>query len=86
MVDRLPVHIRGELLAGLAQSAQRTGRTEEFQQYLDKILTVLRDTSYEPVAKEWKSNPAAAAKTSITCRSCHDPGRLSARVAALNKQ
>ena len=26
MLERLPVHIRGELLAGLVQSAQRTGR------------------------------------------------------------
>ena len=86
MVDKLPVHIRGELLAGLAQSAQRTGRTQELQQYLDKMLAVLRDTPYEAVAKEWKKNPATAANTSITCRTCHDPGRLSARLATLDKQ
>ncbi|HEU4386986.1 MAG TPA: hypothetical protein VFV34_04250, partial [Blastocatellia bacterium] len=84
IVDKLPLHMKGELLAGLAQSAQRTGRNEELQQYLDKMLTVLRDTPYEPVAREWKSNPAAAAKTSIACRSCHDAGRLSARMAALS--
>src|SRR5262245_5830929 len=28
-VDKLPVHLRGEVLAGVAQSAQRTGRKEE---------------------------------------------------------
>ena len=84
-VDKLPLHIRGELLGGLAQSAQRTGRTEEMGQYLDKILTLMRDSPYEPVARQWKKNPEAAANTSITCLSCHDGGRLAARVAALNK-
>ncbi len=84
IVDKLPVHMRGELLGGLAQSAQRTGRTEEVNEYLDKILVVLRDTPYEPVAKQWKKNPEAAAKTSITCMTCHDSGRLTARLAVLN--
>jgi tetratricopeptide (TPR) repeat protein len=82
-VARLPVHLKGELLAGLTQSAQRTGRTQEFEQYLDKMLEVLKDTPYEPVAKRWKANPAAAKSGSITCLSCHDQGRLSARMSAL---
>ncbi len=81
-VDKLPVHLRGELLGGLAQSAQRTGRSEEAGQYLDKILEVLRGTPYEPAAKELKKNPAA--DTSITCMTCHDGGRLNARLSALN--
>ncbi|HZN11298.1 MAG TPA: hypothetical protein VFC61_06460, partial [Blastocatellia bacterium] len=86
VVEKLPVHLRGELLAGLAQSAQRTGRAQEMAQYLDKILELLRDTPYEPVAKEWKRNPEAAAATSITCRTCHESGRLAARIAALNSK
>lgn len=81
-VDKLPVHLRGELLGGLAQSAQRTGRMDEMGQYLDKILEVLRGTPYEPAAKELKKNPAADA--SITCMTCHDAGRLNARLSALN--
>ncbi len=85
MVEKLPTHIRGELLGGLAQSAQRTGRGEEAAQYLDKILTSLRDTPYESVARKWKANPEAAANASITCLTCHDSGRLSARLAAINK-
>jgi tetratricopeptide (TPR) repeat protein len=85
-VEKLPVHIRGELLGGLAQSAQRTGRTQEADQYLDQILTLLRDTPYEPVARKWKANPKAAADSSITCLTCHESGRLSARLASLNKQ
>jgi len=82
-VDRLPVHLRGELLAGLAQSAQRTGHAEEASQYVDKILEVLRDTPYEPIAKKWKARPESAANTTIACLTCHDSGRLAARAAAL---
>jgi hypothetical protein len=85
VLDRLPVHLRGEVLGGLAQAAQRTGRKEEMAQYVDKILAVLGGTPYEPVARKWKSNPESAANTSITCMSCHDGGRLAARMADLNK-
>jgi hypothetical protein len=81
----LPVHLRGELLSGLAASAQRTGRMEEANQHLDKILAVLGNTPYAPVAKQWKENPKAAANTSITCLTCHDDGRLAARLTTLNK-
>jgi hypothetical protein len=82
-VDRLPLHLKGELLSGLAQSAQRTGRTEELQQYLDKMLTLLSGTPYEPVARKWKEDPKSAANSSLTCMSCHDGGRLNARITAL---
>lgn len=83
-VDRLPTHMRGELLGGLAVSALRTGRTEEAMRHLDKILAVLGGTPYESVAKKWKENPKAAADTSITCMTCHDQGRLAARLNSLN--
>ena len=82
-VDRLPLHIRGELLAGLAQSAERTGRKEQLDEYLDKIIEVLPDTGYERIAKQWKTDPLAAAKGNISCKSCHNEGRLSDRVAKL---
>ena len=82
-VDKLPVHVRGELLGGLAQSAERTGRAEEVGQYLDKILAVLPNTPYEPAARQWKSNPNAAARSGITCLTCHESGRLAARLTAL---
>lgn len=85
-VDKLPVHLRGELLGGLAQSAERTGRTDELSQYLDKILASLSKTPYEPIARKWKENPKAAANSSITCMTCHDSGRLSARLTALNNK
>jgi tetratricopeptide (TPR) repeat protein len=86
VVDKLPVHLRGELLGGLAASAMRTGRTEEAKQHLDKILALLGDTPYEPVAKKWKENPKAAADTSITCMTCHESGRLAARLNTLKNK
>jgi len=86
MVDKLPVHLRGELLGGLAMSALRTGRAEEATQHLDKILAVLSNTPYEPIAKKWKADPKSAADTSITCMSCHESGRLAARLNALNSK
>jgi hypothetical protein len=86
VIEKLPLHFRGELLGGLAQSAQRTGRNQEMAQYLDKMLAVLRDTPYEPVARQWKKNPEAAANTSITCLTCHEPGRLAARISGLDNK
>ena len=86
IVDKLPVHMRGELLAGLAQSAQRTGRKQETAEYLDKILAYMRDTTYEAPAKRWKENPESAATTSISCKNCHESGRLAARIASLEKK
>ena len=84
-IEKMPVHLKGEVLSGLTQSAQRTGRQEEAAQYLDKMLTVLADTPYEAMAKQWKADPASAATTSLTCKNCHNPGRLSSRLEALKK-
>ena len=83
-IDGFPVHFRGEVLAGMAQSAQRTGRAEEAAQFVDKLLA-MPGTPYEKLAKDWKANPASAATTNLTCKTCHGPGRLSAKLAALNK-
>lgn len=82
VIEKLPVHIRGELLAGLVQSAQRTGRAKEFDQYLAKMIEVLPDTSYARTAEQWKNDPQAAANGNISCKTCHAAGRLAARLAA----
>jgi hypothetical protein len=84
-IDKLPVHHRGEVLGGLVQSAQRTGRTEEMAQHLDRMLTLLQGTPYEATAQQWKANPASAATTRVTCKACHNPGRLSSQLASLQK-
>ncbi len=75
-IIQLPLHMRGELLAGLAQTAQRTGRAEEATQHVDKMLTMLKGTPYEATAAKWKSDPASANSSSVTCKSCHEAGRL----------
>ena len=82
-IEQMPVHFKGEVLAGLTQSAQRTGRSEEAAKMLDKMLEVLPNTPYEPTAKQWKADPASAKSSSLTCKNCHNPGRLAARIKAL---
>ena len=82
-IDQMPVHFKGEVLAGLTQSAQRTGRTEEAAQMLDKMLEVLANTPYEATAKQWKADPASANTSSLTCKNCHNPGRLASRLKSL---
>ncbi len=83
-IEKLPVHHRGEVLSGLTQSAQRTGRTDEATRHLDRMLIVLAGTPYEPLAKQWKADPAVAATTNLTCRNCHSPGRLENRIEVLD--
>ena len=85
-VEKLPLHMRGELLGGLAQSAQRTGRTKEYSEYIDKLLAVAPDSAYAKMAKQWRDDPKAAAGSSMTCLTCHSPGRLAARKAALGEK
>jgi hypothetical protein len=50
------------------------------------MLGALRDTPYERAAREWKADPRAAAKSSLACRSCHEPGRLADRLEMLKTQ
>jgi hypothetical protein len=85
LVDMAPLHIKGELLAGLAQSAERSGRVAELPQYLDLMLKYLPNSAYAARAREWKEKPEVAARSKVTCQSCHEPGRLAAQTAALAK-
>jgi hypothetical protein len=80
VVDKLPLHFKGELLAGMAQSAQRSGHFAESAQFLDKILTTLPGTPYAAAAKKWVDSPDLIAKTNLICKSCHDEGRLEAQI------
>jgi hypothetical protein len=85
-VTMLPLHHKGELLAGLAQTAQRTGRVDELAAHLARILTLMPDTPYAARAQEWKDTPSTQAGSTIACRTCHAPGMLVARTTALSKQ
>jgi hypothetical protein len=83
MMDKLPLHLKGELLSGLAQSAQRTGRLDEANRYLEQLSIHLPGSPYETVASKWRSDPASADRSSLACKTCHDPGRLENRLKAL---
>jgi hypothetical protein len=85
IIDKLPIHHRGEVLGGLVQSAQRTGRTGEMAEHLDRMIALLKGTPYEATAQQWKANPESAATTRVTCKACHNPGRLSSTLALLQK-
>jgi hypothetical protein len=83
-IEKLPVHLKGEVLSGLTQSAQRLGRTDEAARHLDRMLIVLAGTPYERLAKQWKAEPAIASTTNLTCKNCHTAGRLENRIEELN--
>jgi len=82
---QLPLHLRGELLAGLAQSAQRSGEVEKTKKYLQDVVDALPGSPYEPIAKRWLAEPEAAAKGKLACQTCHDAGRLKNRLAVIGK-
>jgi len=84
-IDKMPAHFKGEVLAGLAQSAQRTGRAGESAQWVDKMLVLLQNTPYEATARKWKEQPQSAATSSVACKMCHEPGRLAATIDRLNR-
>ena len=83
-IEQMPVHFKGEVLAGLTMSAQRTGRTAEANQMLDKMLEILPNTPYEATAKQWKADPASQKTSSLTCKNCHNAGRLASRLKSLD--
>lgn len=82
VLDRLPLHLRGELLAGLAQSAERLGDWEDAKTYLTQIVNSLSDSPYERKAKKWLEDPASAKNSTLVCQTCHDAGRLENRLRA----
>jgi hypothetical protein len=85
MIEKLPLHHKGEVLAGLAQAASRTGRSDEAAAHVERILTLLPDTTYATRARQWKDNPALRATSTLACQTCHGPGTLAARLAAVSK-
>jgi tetratricopeptide (TPR) repeat protein len=85
IIEKLPLHHKGEVLAGLAQSAERTGRSEEAAANIERILTLLPDTPYAARARQWKDNPTGRATNKLACQTCHGPGMLVARLAEVSK-
>jgi tetratricopeptide (TPR) repeat protein len=84
-IEKLPLHHKGEVLSGLAQSAQRTGRNDEANAEIDRILKLLPGTPYATRAQQWKDDPSSRAQGKVTCQTCHAPGTLVARLAEVSK-
>jgi hypothetical protein len=85
IVEKLPVHMKGEVLSGLAQTADRTGRMEEAAAQIERILTMMPDTPYAARARQWKDDPSSRAASKLACQTCHGPGTLVARIAEVAK-
>jgi hypothetical protein len=86
IIDKLPLHHKGEVLAGLAESAHRTGREQDAATYLDRILVSMPDTAYAARARQWMDDVPARASSKLACQTCHGPGTLAARMAEVRKQ
>lgn len=85
IIEKLPLHHKGEVLSGLAQTATRTGRSDEAAANIDRILTLLPDTAYANRARQWKDDPSQRATAKLACQTCHGPGTLVARLAEVAK-
>jgi hypothetical protein len=76
--DKYPLHMRGEVMAGLAQAAQRLGESENARTLTEEVVAAFPGTPYAVFAKRWLDNPDTIAKSKIACLTCHEPGRLQA--------
>lgn len=85
ILDQMPLHHRGEVLSGLAQTADRTGRAKEAATFVERILTALPNTPYATRARQWKDDPSSRGKVKLACQTCHAPGTLAARLAEVSK-
>ena len=80
--DSLPVHFRGEVMAGLAQAAERLGESEKATALTQELVVAFPGTPYAVFGKRWLDKPETRAKSKIACATCHDAGRLQARLDA----
>ena len=80
--DSLPVHFRGEVMAGLAQAAERLGESEKATALTQELVVAIPGTPYAVFGKRWLDKPETRAKSKIACATCHDAGRLQARLDA----
>lgn len=84
-VEKMPMHLKGESLSGLAATAYRTGREAEMKQALERIVAGMPKTPYASVAKKWMEEPESRARVKIACISCHEPNRLGTRLELSHK-
>jgi len=82
MLDKFPLHLKGETLAGIAETEFRGGNRETANTYLQKIVTGMPNTRYAQIAETWIKSPESVTKKDrLVCQSCHEAGRLTAWTA-----
>lgn len=82
-IEKFPLHLKGELLGGLADVEYRLENREKAREYLERIVQTMPGTAYEAKARRWLEKPESVSKDDrLLCLSCHDPGRLKNRLAA----
>ena len=85
-IEKMPAHFKGELLAGLTPVGAADGPQPKSPRSTSRrCWSCCKARPYEATAQKWKADPASAATTNLTCKNCHSPGRLSARLKALEK-
>lgn len=78
-LPHLPLHLKGELLAGVAETEFRVGDRARAMTLLETIAKDLPGTGYAKTARAWLAAPDAVRRTDrLACQSCHEPGRLQA--------
>jgi hypothetical protein len=78
-IPQLPLHIKGELLAGVAETEFRVGDRAKATEALARIVKEMPDTPYAKSAATWLAAPNSVTRdTKLVCQSCHEPGRFSA--------
>jgi hypothetical protein len=78
----LPLHVKGELLAGVAETELRVGDREKATSVLNTIVKELPGTAYARTAEAWLSAPDRVTRESkLACQSCHEAGRLQSWLA-----
>ena len=78
-IPQLPLHIKGELLGGMAETEFRAGDRTRATELLNQIIKEMPDTTYAKNAASWLASPEKVTRdTKLVCHSCHEPGRLGA--------
>lgn len=74
-----PLHLKGEVLAGVAETEFRVGDRERANTYLNRIVNDMPGTPYAQKAATWLKSPETVTTNSrLICQTCHEAGTLSA--------
>jgi hypothetical protein len=77
MLDKFPLHLKGEVLAGVAETEFRVGDRDKGIAFLNRIASGMPGTPYAQTAETWLKAPESVTKQDrLVCQSCHEAGRF----------